>query len=323
MARPGARRRTILTAACAAAVMAACGEAGDRLRTQPVLVHGLSAPVSLHVDVDGRFWIGTVGAIAVPTGGGSERAMLEVPGDVASELVAASDGALYVRSGDLLARVNRSAPAVSAQRPGFGLAPVLLDVRDRFLLQGAASGAVLGFSPDSLRPVWGWAARGAPTTALAMTLEGDILWQALAPAGTRALLLERDVQTGRILDEHRVFGRILSLASTPSGDVLSLSLDGDRILALRLRPRGDRLTPVWRSTYRLEGEAEPVVRYASAPDLLAVFRPGSESGLRVVDAEAGRVIGSVDETPLDAVFSPGGDLYVLTPREVRRVILRR
>ena len=322
MERRGARRRGITMGACAAAVLVACAPAEERLRTESLLVHGVVDPVSLHVDADGTPWIGGPGAVVTRQRSGA-GASLEIPEEGRPEFVAASDAALYLRAGDVLARIDRSGPAVSARRPGFGGAAVIRDVRGRFLVQGAASGAVLGFSPDSLQPLWGWAARGAPTSALAMTAEGDVLWQALAPPGTRALLLERDVQTGRILDEHRVFGRILALASTPSGDVLTLGADGDRLLALRLRPRGASLTPVWRSTLRLEGDAAPVVRYAPGPDRLAVFRPGSDSGLRVVDAEAGRVIGSIEETPIDAVFAADGGLYLHTAREVRRVVPRR
>lgn len=308
--------------ACAAAVLAACAPAEEQLRTESLLVHGVVDPVSLHIDADGTPWIGAPGVVAAREAGGAV-ASLEMSDEGRPEFVAASDAVLYLRTGEVLTRVDPGGAVITARRPGFGGAAVLLDVRGRFVAQGAASGAVLGFSPDSLQPLWGWAARGAPTSALAMTAEGDVLWQALAPPGTRALLLERDVQTGRILDEHRVFGRILALASTPSGDVLTLGADGDRLLALRLRPRGASLTPVWRSTLRLEGDAAPVVRYAPGPDRLAVFRPGSESGLRVVDAEAGRVIGLVEETPIDAVFSSDGGLYLLTPREVRRVVPRR
>lgn len=323
MVTPGARRRAVLTGACAVAILVGCGPDEARLRTVPVLVHGLDSVASLYLDGEGTPWIGRAGEVAAVAADGATAARVSLPGSDVPEILAVTERAVHARIGDRLVRVDPAASAEPAERAGFGGTALLLDVRGRFLAQGASSGAILGFEPDSLMPVWGWAARGAPTTALAMTPEGDVVWQALAPDGTRAVLLERDVQTGRILDEHRLFGEIVSLGSTPSGDLIAVVADGDRVIALRLRPRADRLTPVWRLVLRLDGDGPPIVRYAPATHRIAVFRRGTETGLRVLDAEAGEVIGAVEETPLDAAFSPDGALYLLTSREVRRVIVTR
>lgn len=323
MVTPGARRRAVLTAACAVAVLVGCGPDEARLRTLPVLVHGLDSVASLYLDDKGTPWIARPGEVAAVAADGAAAARMPLPGSEVPEILAVTEGAVHARVGDRLVRVDSATSAEPAKRAGFGGTALLLDVRGRFLAQGASSGAVLGFEPDSLVPVWGWAARGAPTTALAMTPEGDVVWQALAPDGSRAVLLERDVQTGRILDEHRLFGEIVSLGSTPSGDLIAVVAEGDRIIVLRLRPRADRLTPVWRLVLRLDGDGQVVVRSARATDRIAVFRRGSETGLRVLDAEAGKVVGAVEETPLDAAFSPDGALYLLTDREIRRVIVTR
>lgn len=309
--------------ACLLALVAACDPPVRELTTERHLAIDPRGAATLYVAHDGRLWVGGAGSMEVlaPGGsvGGSES--FAIPGGAHAEVVGEAADVVYVRAGDHLTSLQPGADADSAQRAGFAGVPIVLDPRGRFLAQGAASGSVLAFDPETLEPVWAWAARGARTTAMAITPEGDVLWQALAPPGSRPVLLERDLQTGRVLDEHPLDSRGLFLAATPSGDLLAVLGDGDRLHVVRLRPRGELLMSVWRTAVELPGEPAPIVRYAADPDRIAILRPRNGAGLRVLDAEAGDLIGSVEETLLDAAFSADGVLYLLTSADIRAVRL--
>lgn len=322
MARGAARRSGTTALACWAALAAGC-DSGRRLETVTHVTVRAEGVKTLHVDRAGRAWLGGPSGLIRLDEAGDGSSRVDLTGPTAARVALEGPAVLYVLSGDVLHAVPRDSAAPVASRPGFGGAPVVLDPRGRFVAQGARSGAVLGFHPETLEPLWAWPARGAPTAALSVTPEGDVVWQVLAPSREPPVLLERDLQTGRILDRHPVEEDVRFLTVAPDGDLLLVVGDGARLQALRLRPRGTELVPVWREALELGGEGPPLVRYAPAAGLVAVFRPGSDAGLRVLDAEAGALVGIVEDTPLDAGFSDDGALYLLTPREIRRVRIDR
>lgn len=319
MGMGGARRRAVRMLSLALLATAGCGPGDRKLVTARHLRIDVDSASTLHVDSDGRFWIGRPGAAVVLGQGGAELFRVSTPGAAAPEFVASPGGVLYLQAGDTLVAVDASTGARRGARGGFAGVVVRADVRGRYVLQGAASGAVLGFDPATLEPRWGWPSRGAPTTALAAAPEGDVVWQALEVGENAGLLLERDLQTGRVLEDARMFDRIAALEPTPAGDLVSVIVGTRRVHVILLRPRGSSMTQVWRSALDLDGSRAVRMRYAAVTGMIAVFTPGSEAGLRVLDAKAGRSRGFTEDAPLDAAFGPDGALYLLYPRQLLRV----
>lgn len=314
----GASRAAAALLAFVALAAAGCAPAGDELevtRRQPL---SIGAVASLHIDEDGRYWIGGGGGVVIVDSAGGVYPGVTTRGLTPPRVAAQGAGTLYLLHEDTLIAVDVASRERLGARGGFADVVVMTDVRGRFVVQGARSGAVLGFDPRTLEPVWGWAARGAPTTALAAAPQGDMIWQALED-GDGGVILQRDVQTGRVIDLERFADRVTALSATSGGDLIALLGGGARIEAVRLRPRAGELVPIWRTPVRLAGEAAARLVHEPGAPVLAIFRPDSETGLRVLDAEAGAPVGSVARTPVDAALSPEGALHLLYPREVRRV----
>jgi hypothetical protein len=318
MGMGGARRCAAGVVWLALAIAAGCAPGDRKLVAVRHLPIDVDSAATLHVDSHRRFWIGGPGETVVLDTGGAELFRVSTPGAAAPEVVASAGGAMHLRAGDTLIAVDASTGARSGARAGFGGVRVRADVRGRYVLQGAASGAVLGFDPTTLEPRWGWPSRGAPTTALAAAPEGDVVWQALELGENAGLLLERDFQTGRILEAARMFDRVAALEATPAGDLIAVIAGTRRVHVILLRPRGSSMTQVWRSVLDLDGTQAIRMRYAAATDMLVVFTPGSGAGLRVLDAKAGESWGSIEDAPLDAAFGPDGVLYLLYPRQLLR-----
>jgi hypothetical protein len=320
----GARRsaRAVLAAAAVAVIAPGCDSPGDSLPTSRHLRLEADSASTLGVDARGRFWVGRPGEAVVLDPAGAVVMRVPAAGEGAPELVAGTAGAHHLRAGDTLIAVSPATGERTGARAGFARVPVLADPRGRFILQGAGSGAVLGFHPSTLEPVWGWAARGARTTALAAAPEGDVVWQALA-GEDGARILERDVQTGRIFIDVEVDEPVAAMANADGGDILLALIDGPRIEVLRLRSRGGELDRVWRAGARLDGDADIRLAHVPGARAVAVYRPGGEDGMRLLDAGDGSLLGSVAETPLDAAFAPNGVLYLLRPGEIRRVRIPR
>lgn len=321
MAMRGARRRLrpVLAVAAALASMPGCDSPGEALPTRRQIALGFESASTLGIDGAGRFWVGRPGEAVGLDSTGAAGVRVRVGSGAAPELLGETADALHLRAGDTLIAVWPASGERRGARAGFARVPVLPDARGRFIYQGAGSGAVLGFDPATLDPVWGWAARGARTTALAAAPEGDVVWQALASDGGDARILERDVQTGRILIDLELDAPVHGLVTAAGGDVFAALGDGPRVEVVRLRSRAGALTRVWRAVARLEGEGEVRLLHAPGARALAVFRAGSDAGLRVLDTEDGSPLGSVEETPLDAAFAPDGALYLLRADAIRGV----
>lgn len=318
MGMGGARRRAVWVLSLALAA-AGCGPGDRKLVAARHLAIDVDSAATLHVDAAGRFWIGGAGAAVVLDGGGAELFRVSTPGAAAPEVAASAGGVTHLQAGDTLVAVDASTGARKGARGGFAGVVVRADARGRYVLQGAASGAVLGFDPVTLEPRWGWASRGDPTTALAAAPEGDVLWQALEMGENAGLLLERDLQTGRVLEDARMFDRIAALEATPGGDLMAAIVGTRRVHVILLRPRGSSMTQIWRSVVDLDGAQAVRMRYAAGTGIVAIFTPGSETGLRVLDAKTGESRGFIEDAPLDAAFGPDGALYLLYPRQLLRV----
>jgi hypothetical protein len=245
--------------------------------------------------------------------------MLSLPAGLTG--LAEMDGTLYARTTDTLMAIASETGAVLAARAEFAGTIVIPDVRGRFLLQGAQSGAVFAHDPVTLEAIWGWASRGARTTALAGSIEGDVLYQALDGGDDGGFILTRDVQTGRVLAGQRFQNRVDALMVTRSGDLIALLVDGGGGQGdlMRLRPRVGEMSEIWIQPLDLSPRARATLDYSSAVGLVAVFQPGVQNGLRVVDAEAGTLVGTVTESATDAAFTSDGALYLLMPSELARV----
>jgi hypothetical protein len=319
MGMGGARRRAVRVLSLGLAATAGCVPGDRKLVAARHLPIDVDSAATLHVDAAGRFWIGGAGAAVVLDEGGAELFRVPTPGEAAPEFAASAVGVMHLQAGDTLVAVDASTGARKGARDGFAGVVLRADARGRYLLQGAASGAVLGFDPVTLEPRWGWAARGAPTTALATAPEGNVVWQALEVGENAGLLLERDLQTGRVLEVARMFDRIAGLEATPGGDLIAVIVGTRRVHVILLRPRGSSMTQVWRSVVDLDGSRAVRTRYAAAAGMVAVFTPGSEAGLRVLDAKTGESSGFIEDAPLDAAFGPDGALYLLYPRQLLRV----
>lgn len=314
----GASRAAAALLASFAVGAAGCTPADDELevtRRQPLSIGAVS---SLHVDGEGRYWIGGGGGVVIVDSLGGVYPGVTTRGLEPPRVAMEDDATLYLLHEDTLIAVDRADAERLAVRGGFTDVVVMMDERGRFVAQGARSGAVLGFDPRTLDPLWGWAARGARTTALAAAPQGDMIWQALED-DDGSVILQRDVQTGRILDVERFGEPVAALTATRRGDLIALLGDGPRVEAVRLRPTAGELVPLWRTPVRLRGSGPVRLVHVRGAPIVAIFRPGSENGLRVLDAEAGTPVGSVAETPVDAALSPAGALHLLYPSEIRRV----
>lgn len=297
-----------VAAALAILLAAGCGPELPITHREPLP----DAATTLYVDADGGVWTGGPGSLARM--GGPAAA---TPGDAAPRVVGEAQGRLYARAGDTLLGVERATGRVLAAR-GVASGLVVVDPRARFLYRTVEGGGVLGHHPETLVPLWGWAERGAPTTAAAASPLGDRLYQAL-DRGSLAEVVVRDALTGRILAEHRLSGPVRALATDAAGDLYAVLGEGLGVEVASLRPLAGRLTLRWRRGIgTLDGDVAVRLRVSPRRDRVAVLSGERENGLHVLDAETGEGLGSTRVTPLDVAFAPDGGLYLLYPGELRR-----
>lgn len=321
-----------LVAAALAALVAACepvGAGGGELWGRehppaPALVlrlelpRAVQAPATLHVDSAGRLWIADrAGVDGLDTAGAPLLA--EPPELAAAQLLGFSAGRLYVRAGDELITLDE-AGRVRARRGGVGAGPMALDPRARHVYWATDAGAVFGLEPRLLRPLWAWPRLGRAVAALAVSPQGDRLYQALDPRpGEPPRLLVRDVQTGRVLQELPLPAPARALAAAPGGALYALLADGDAAQVLALRPGGaEGLQIAWQQAVPLApAAAPPRLRASPHGERLALAAPGAE--LRLLEAADGTLAARVADAPLDADYAPDGTLYVLFEGEVRGI----
>lgn len=307
-------------AAAAMTMLAAVGcggEAGRVLRVEEAVPLESDSASTLAIDPRGRWWLGVPGGVEVrDTAGRPSR--IRFGGTTAPRVLGWMGEQAYLRSGDLVGVAAGGVDSVLAVREGFGTSRLVLDARGRALYQGAGSGAVLEHDPATLEPLSGWPARAARTTALTASPEGDRLYQAVASEEEGERLLIRDLQTGRVLGEVALEGRMEAMAADDRGVLYGLEREGRRVTVVALRPTADRLEPVWRR--RLSGRAgEGEARLAESAGRIAVAVPPPAPGLRLLDARDGALLGRAGGEPLDFAFGPDGALWVLYRGAARRL----
>lgn len=313
-----ARERTRRGAVCRAMgvvlvfLCAACRAPAPELPVSERIPLPDSVATTLAVAPDGRLWLGAPGTLRVLEPGGATVRM--APAAAAPRPLAIAGGWALLDDGDTLRLLEEATlRAVGATAAS---AAVHLDVRGRWLFTGAASGAVMIHEPDSLRLIAAWPSAGRPATAITGSPEGDRVYLALG--GESATVLTRDLQTGRVLRSDDFAAPFASLAADSAGNLYGVvGGEGDAAL-LSLRPWGPQLELRWR--VRTPGGAEARLILDPGGRRLALLVPGAnENGLRVYDAEAGDLLGTLPEPPLDAAFDPAGRLLLLYPGEIRVV----
>lgn len=275
-----------------------------------------SLATTLAIDSAGHFWLGSVEGIRLFAPDSSrmvvERMMAPPP-----RVIGWREGRTYLRAGDTVFVHGNADTLIS--RGSFGTNPLVLDPRGRALLQGARSGAVLAHHPDTLAPEWGWAARATPSTALAISPEGDRVYQAVVEdEGDDARLLVRDLQTGRVLHVMTAVAPLEHLEVDRRGWVYGLEQGRRGRAVVALQPRGGEVETVWR--HELAGEpGRGPGRLAVGRDRVAVWGVGEEEDLLLLTTEDGSVVGRSAPAPLDGAFDPDGSLWVLRPGVLHRL----
>lgn len=305
------------------ALLAACGRAeGPELPIAERVPLPAGSFSTLFVDSAGGSWLGGEGEVR-RVGGGRPPLRVPVGGDDAPRVLGAAHQRLYVRAGDRLLALDPDSGRELAAASGVE-GHLLPDARGRFLLEIAASGAVFGRSPTTLEPFWAWPSLGVRVAAATPSAEGDRLYMALSGDG-RATLLGRDLQTGRTLESEELSATVAALGTGRGGSLIALAGSAGEESVTALAPVAGVVRPLWRRSLRslgVEGAAE--LRVDPGGGRAALFAPGNESGLRVLDAETGEPLGSVRGSLLDAAFTADGTaLYLLTGSEIRVVRLGR
>lgn len=274
-----------------------------------------SLPSTMIIDSTGQFWLGSDRELRLfhPE---STRVVLQRNLPAPARVIGRLGARVYLRAEDTLF-VYGAADTLIA-RGNFENNPVLLEPRGRALLQGARSGAVIAHHPDSLAPIWGWAALAMATTALAVSPEGDRVYQAvIADQGGDAELLVRDFQTGRVLHAMPMTRTIVRLLVDPRGRLYALEEGAGGRSVAALQPGGGVVREVWRSEFPAD-LARPG-GLALGDGRVAVWGMGDEAGLRLLSAADGVVLGRSAPDALDGAFDPEGSLWVLRPGVLHRL----
>jgi hypothetical protein len=269
---------------------------------------------SLHSDGPGSLWLSGAGEIVRVDGGGRELGRLALPESATGEFAGGVGDHLYVVTPLAAFAVSRDRGEILAERQGASAGAFLPDARGRFVLGTTGAGAVIGYDPATLEPIWGWGAIGARGTGLALSPEGDRLYQGVAAGeGDGGELLVRDVQTGRVLGRRDLEQTPeVVLAGQPGVVIILESWAGRRSLEA-LQWGGGELRPRWRRTLtdlRIEGAA--TIRISPDGSRLAVVGLQNDEGLHVLDVETGETIDRFRITAVDVAFGPGGEIYLLT-----------
>jgi hypothetical protein len=202
----------------------ACGAPDrDTMRVFETIELPDSGAWTLHAGHDSIIWVGFPGEILGVDQSGKQL-VRHAPGGAGVPIVRGrSDDRLFFRTRDSISSVSPAAAIMT--RPGRSSGDLLVDPLGRFLLGTEENGGIIALDADTLDPVWGWAALGATSTAIAMTRSGHRVYQAVDRSGDAdsPQLLVRDAQTGRVLRSVRV---PIAAASIVVGDADEAYLAG-------------------------------------------------------------------------------------------------
>lgn len=297
-------------------LLAACRPPGPDLPVAERIPIDVPGAATLHVDGAGRRWLGSPGRLTLLSDTGTPSTVATA-GPGVPRVLAVVGGTVIFHLADRIVAVDTSGTGTPAEAPSTGT--VVLNPSGDYLFSGAANGAVLIHEPRSLEILSAWAARGGRTTALAVSPEGDRIYQALAGAEGSSTILTRDLQTGRVLGRDEFTAPFATFLSGPTSALYGVLGEPGDWMAMALLPRGGELRLLWRE--RASGsDGEVLMRLSPDGSRLAFVSPGAErDGLRVLDAETGETVGTIAEAPLDAAFHPRGALLLLYPGELRVV----
>jgi hypothetical protein len=210
-------------------------------------------------------------------------------------------------------------------RPGRSSGDLLVDPLGRFLLGTEENGGIIALDADTLDPVWGWAALGATSTAIAMTRSGHRVYQAVDRSGDAdsPQLLVRDAQTGRVLRSVRV---PIAAASIVVGDADEAYLAGRSetgvTSVVSLVWRDGEMEVAWRrGLERLEVGEGSIPRLFISPSArrLLVAAADGLSGLYLLDSATGAILGRLRDAGRDVAFAPDDGVLLLLSGEIQRL----
>lgn len=276
---------------------------------------------SLALVDDGGAWVGGTAGVMRVGADGETLARAELPTGHEYRLLAEPGVGLVAAAPSIVARIDGATGDVLAVAMGDFTAPFRLDPAGRFLLTSGAAGAIVAHDLDGLEPRWGWAAVGAPGTALALLPRGERIFHATGGGEETPLLLYRDVQTGTTLRSLERAEPTRALETAADGGVYGVAWRegaGGSVFALGWSE--GNLGEEWATTLAALDLPPPLtLRIAPSGRLLAVFGRANESGLRVLDTETGGVRERYSGAVLDAGFDSGDRLVILVPGELRRI----
>lgn len=306
------------------AMLAACGSAPDTLRTVATLPLPVADLSGLEIDSTGIFWLAAPGAILrLPQDSLTpKRLPLASPGS--PQFVGRTDSAAIFRTASNVLAASLSGDSILAANDGAPSDVAVLDVRDRYLFTTTGPGEVILYRPETLEPIWGWAAVGAPSDALALSPEGDRVYQAVGPSEYResAEILVRDLQTGRILRTVEMPEVVRALVAAPSGSLYGTMWDDELggASAFALVWAGGELEVAWRRGFGDIGiEAPATLKLSPVGDSAGILGLNEEAGIHILDVNTGDTVDRLRIEALDFAFDPAGRLYLLFPGELRRV----
>lgn len=288
----------------------------DTLKTleHVALRDSVPADGTIWIDSLRRVWIGRPGTLTAydSTGRTLGRMAVGLPGT--PEILWTRGALSYLRTGVAVTVVDAAAKPRGTRRSS---APVVGDPRGRWVYTATRTGGVLGLTPETLAPRWGWPDAGSPVSALAVSPLGDRLYVALAGSSANdvnAGIEVRDALSGRILSTYLTNGGMKALRAGPDGTLYGAL--GGTVVALRHGPEG--LRQLWSRDIGGIGSANPdAVRVSPDGQRVAVLARGSR--LVLLAAGDGKVLEESKRAPRDAAWDASGRLWVLGAREIRIV----
>lgn len=277
---------------------------------------------SLHIADDGALWLGNSDGIVRtdPTGVVSGR--FPFSSGSAPDRIATTASGLYFRSGSAFHLIDPGTDSLLIHRDDMPGDAVAMDPRGRYLFRTGGAGAILAHDAPSLDPIWGWGAIGAEGTAIAVSPQGDRVYEAITDNDDTGELLVRDLQTGRVLERLDLPHPVRILLAAEDGSLVGIGwrADGSGGTLFRLAWIGGEIGTVWsRSTGDL-GISPPMrLRLSGRGDRLAVLAMNDEAGLHVLDMETGRTVDRLGGRADDVAFDPADRIYLLDSSVVLRV----
>ena len=208
--------------------LAGCGGSGDSLRAVEALPLPDSAVAALLPAGDG-FWLASPSqiyrwsrdstrAFPVPTALERTPEALGLAGGVGEPFFATPRALLRVRGDSLIlfAAVDQATSAA-------------LDPRGRFVFRTTDMGTMVIHAAETLEPMLGWGAVGAPAEAIAISPEGDRVYQpaAATPYRQEPEILIRELQTGRILRRLETASTVRRLETDAAGSLYGVMWEDD------------------------------------------------------------------------------------------------